>query len=380
MQPPSLTIGVEEEYQIIDPQTRELRSYITEILAEGQVLLREQVKPELHQSIVEIGTNVCHTPAEVRAELVRLRGAIMELADKNGLKIAAAGTHPFSSWVTQEITPLERYLGVQQDMQDLAKQLLIFGTHVHIGIEDREFMIDAMNVIRYLLPHLLCLSTSSPFWMGRQTGLKSYRSIIFRHFPRSGIPRVFQSWADYTYLLDTLVQTHSVPDSTKIWWDVRPNGRYPTLEIRICDVCTRVDEAVCIAAILQAVVAKLWKLRRDNMTFRVYQSDLIEENKWRAVRYGLDGNLIDFGKQAEAPAREMIRELIEWFIGDIADELGSRREIEYALTILENGSSADRQVAVYERTHDLKSVVDSLITETAEGVLPSVGDESHDTQ
>jgi carboxylate-amine ligase len=370
MQPPSLTIGVEEEYQIIDPQTRELRSYITEILAEGQMLLREELKPELHQSIVEIGTNVCHTPAEVRDELVRLRGTVMGLADKNGLKIAAAGTHPFSSWLTQEITPLERYLGVQQDMQDLAKQLLIFGTHVHIGIEDREFMIDAMNVIRYLLPHLLCLSTSSPFWMGRQTGLKSYRSIIFRHFPRSGMPRVFQSWADYTYLLDTLVQTHSVPDSTKIWWDVRPNGRYPTLEIRICDVCTRVDEAVCIAAILQAVVAKLWKLRRDNMTFRVYPSDLIEENKWRAVRYGLDGNLIDFGKQAEAPAREMIRELIEWFIGDIADELGSRREIEYALAILENGSSADRQVAVYERTNDLKSVVDSLIAETAEGVLP----------
>jgi carboxylate-amine ligase len=370
MQAPSLTIGVEEEYQIIDPQTRELRSYITEILAEGQMLLREQVKPELHQSIVEIGTNVCHTPAEVRAELIRLRRTIMELSDKNGLKIAAAGTHPFSSWVTQEITPLERYLGVQQDMQDLAKQLLIFGTHVHIGIEDREFMIDAMNVIRYLLPHLLCLSTSSPFWMGRQTGLKSYRTIIFRHFPRSGIPRVFQSWADYTYLLDTLVQTHSIPDSTKIWWDVRPNGRYPTLEIRICDVCTRVDEAVCIAAILQAIVAKLWKLRRDNMTFRVYPSDLIEENKWRAVRYGLDGKLIDFGKQSEAPAREMVRELIEWFIGDIADELGSRREIEYALTILENGSSADRQLAVYERTQDLKAVVDSLIAESAEGVLP----------
>ncbi len=383
MQPPSLTIGVEEEYQIIDPQTRELRSYITEILAEGQMLLREQVKPELHQSIVEIGTNVCHTPAEVRAELVRLRGTIIELAAKNGLKIAAAGTHPFSSWLTQEITPLERYLGVQQDMQDLAKQLLIFGTHVHIGIEDREFMIDAMNVIRYLLPHLLCLSTSSPFWMGRQTGLKSYRSIIFRHFPRSGIPRVFQSWADYSYLLDTLVQTNSVPDSTKIWWDVRPNGKYPTVEIRICDVCTRVDEAVCIAALLQAIVAKLWKLRRDNMTFRVYPSDLIEENKWRAVRYGLDGALIDFGKQAEAPAREMIRELIEWFIGDIADELGSRREIEYALTILENGSSADRQLAVYERTQSLEAVVDSLIAETAEGVLLEpvrVADESRETQ
>src|SRR5262245_33294910 len=231
MKPPSLTIGIEEEYQIIDPQTRELKSYITQILEDSKLILKEQVKAELHQSMVEVGTEVCRTPAEARAELVRLRREIMTLAGRSGLKIAAAGTHPFSSWVTQEITPLERYLGVQQDMQDLAKQLLIFGTHVHIGIEDREFMIDAMNVIRYLLPHLLCLSTSSPFWMGRQTGLKSYRSIIFRHFPRSGIPRVFQSWADYTYLLDTLVQTHSVPDSTKIWWDVRPNGRYPTLEV-----------------------------------------------------------------------------------------------------------------------------------------------------
>jgi carboxylate-amine ligase len=370
LQPPSLTIGVEEEYQIVDPQTRELRSYITEILEEGQLVLSEQMKPELHQSIVEIGTNVCHSPAEVRAELVRLRRAIIELAAKNGLKIAAAGTHPFSSWLTQEITPLERYFGVEQDMQDLARQLLIFGTHIHIGIEDPEFMIDAMNVLRYLLPHLLCLSTSSPFWMGRETGLKSYRSIIFRHFPRTGIPRVFQSYADFQYLLDTLVRTHSVPDGSKIWWDVRPNGKYPTLEVRICDVCTRVDEAVAIAAILQAIVAKLWRLRRDNMTFRIYPADLIEENKWRAVRYGLDGKLIDFGKQEEVPARELIRELVDWFIGDIADELGSRREIEYAHTILEHGTSADRQLAVYHRAGDLKAVVDALIAETEEGVLP----------
>ncbi len=380
MQPPSLTIGVEEEYQIVDPQTRELRSYITQILEEGQLVLREQVKPELHQSIVEIGTNVCHTPAEVRAELVRLRGAIIELAGKNGLKIAAAGTHPFSSWLTQEITPLERYLGVQQDMQDLAKQLLIFGTHVHIGIEDREFMIDAMNVVRYMLPHLLCLSTSSPFWMGRETGLKSYRSIIFRHFPRTGIPRIFDSYADFQYLLDTLTRTHSVPDSTKIWWDVRPNGKYPTLEVRICDVCTRVDEAVAIAAMLQAIVAKVWKLRRDNMTFRVYPADLIEENKWRAVRYGLDGKLIDFGKQEDLPARDLIRELLDWFIGDIADELGSRREIEHAYTILEHGTSADRQLAVYHQTGDLKVVVDSLIAETEEGVIPqSVAVTTHES-
>ena len=372
MKAPSLTLGIEEEYQIIDPQTRELRSYITEILEEGRLILREQVKPELHQSIVEIGTSVCQTPAEIRSELVRLRRSIIELAAKNGLKIAAAGTHPFSSWLQQEITPLERYMGVKQDMQELAQQLLIFGTHVHIGIEDHEFLIDAMNVARYLMPHVLCLSTSSPFWMGRNTGLKSYRSIIFRNFPRSGVPRIFQSWADYTYLVDTLTQTHTIPNGSKIWWDVRPNWSYPTLEFRICDVCTRVDEAACIAAIFQAIIAKLWKLRRDNMTFRVYPSDLIEENKWRAVRYGLDGKLIDFGKQEELPARELIREMIEWFIGDVIDELGSRQEVEYAYRILQEGTSADRQLATYQRTGDLNAVVDQLIRETSEGVIDNL--------
>jgi carboxylate-amine ligase len=369
MKAPSLTLGIEEEYQIIDPQTRELRSYITEMLEEGRLILREQVKPELHQSIVEVGSKVCQTPADIRKELVRLRGSLIELAAKNGLKIAAAGTHPFSSWLAQEITPLERYMGVKQDMQELAQQLLIFGTHVHVGIEDHEFLIDAMNVARYLLPHVLCLSTSSPFWMGRNTGLKSYRSIIFRNFPRSGIPRIFESWADYSHLVDTLVQTHTIPDGSKIWWDARPNWSYPTLEFRICDVCTRIDEAVCIAAIFQAIIAKLWKLRRDNMTFRVYPSDLIEENKWRAVRYGLDGKLIDFGKQEELSARELIREMIEWFIGDVVDELGSRKEVEYAYRILREGTSADRQLATYERTGDLKAVVDQLIQETSEGVV-----------
>lgn len=368
MKPPSLTIGIEEEYQIIDPKTRELRSYITEILEAGRLVLREQLRPELHQSIVEVGSTVCQTPAEARAELVRLRRAIIDLAAKNGLVIAAAGTHPFSSWLTQEITPLERYLGVKKDMQELAQQLLIFGTHVHIGIEDREFLIDAMNVARYLLPHVLCLSTSSPFWMGRNTGLKSYRSIIFRNFPRTGIPRVFQSWADLMYYVETMVGTNSIVDGTKLWWDVRPNWKYPTLEFRICDVCTRVDEAVCVAAILQAIVAKCWKLRRDNMTFRVYPADVIEENKWRAVRYGLDGKLIDFGKQEELPTRDLIRELIEWFIGDVVDELGSRKEVEYAYRILEGGSSADRQLATYARTGDFKAVVDQLIRETGEGV------------
>jgi glutamate---cysteine ligase / carboxylate-amine ligase len=199
--------------------------------------------------------------------------------------------------------------------------------------------------------------------------LKSYRSIIFRHFPRSGIPPKFGSWAELTSLVDCLVRTRSVPDGTKLWWDVRPNWRYPTLEFRVCDVCTRVDEAICMAAIFQAIIARLWKYRRDNLTFRVYPSTLIDENKWRAVRYGLDGNLLDLGKQTELPARELIRELIEWFIGDIVDELGSRKEVEYAFRILENGSSADRQVATFNRTGELKDVVDQLIRETSEGVV-----------
>jgi glutamate---cysteine ligase / carboxylate-amine ligase len=371
MKKPSLTIGIEEEYQIIDPESRELRSYITEILGEESLLMGE-VKPELHQSIVEVGTHVCRTPAEACAELKRLRRVVIDLAARKDLRVAAAGTHPFSCWTKQEITPLERYMGVKQDMQDLAQQLLIFGTHVHIGIENREFMIDAMNVARYFMPHLLCLSSSSPFWQGRQTGLKSYRSVIFRNFPRTGVPRIMHTWGDYAYLHDKLVRTGCIPDGSKIYWDVRPHHSFPTLEFRFMDICTRVDEAVCIAAILQAIIYKVWKMRRDNMTFRVYPADLIEENKWRAVRYGLDGKLIDFGKEEEFSAREMIQELIEWFIGDVVDELGSRTEVEYAFRILEEGSGADRQLATYQRTGDLKAVVDDLIEETREGTEKKV--------
>jgi carboxylate-amine ligase len=371
MNAPSLTLGIEEEYQIIDPATRELKSYITEILA-GDHMILDEVKPELHQSMVEIGSKVCRTPSELRAELVRLRGLVMDLAARSDLVIAAAGTHPFSSWMTQEITPLERYAGVKEDLQDLAQQLLIFGTHIHVGIEDKDFLIDAMNVARYLLPHVLCLSTSSPFWQGRRTGLKSYRSIVFRNFPRTGVPPIMRSHGDYDELLDSLVTTRCVPDGSKIWWDVRPHHAYPTLEFRVCDVCTRVEEAVCIAAILQAIIAKIWKLRRDNLTFRVYPTAMIEENKWRAVRFGLDGKLIDFGKEQELPARELISEMLQWFVDDVVDELGSRREVEYAFEIMRNGTSADRQLAVIDRTHDLKAVVDRVIAETAEGVRPEI--------
>jgi carboxylate-amine ligase len=371
MKAPSLTLGIEEEYQIIDPESRELKSYITEILA-GDSMMVAELKPELHQSMVEIGSKVCKSPSEVRDELVRLRGMVMDLAGKNGLVIAAAGTHPFSLWTKQEITPLERYAGVKQDLQDLAQQLLIFGTHIHVGIEDKDFLIEAMNVSRYLLPHVLALSTSSPFWQGRRTGLKSYRSIVFRNFPRTGVPPTLRSYAEYDELLGTLVATGCVPNGSKIWWDARPHHLYPTLEFRVCDVCTRVEEAVCLAAILQAIVAKIWKLRRDNLTFRLYAPAMIDENKWRAVRFGLDGKLIDFGKDKELPARELLTEMLEWFVDDVVDELGSRREVEYAFEILRGGTSADRQLAVYEKTRDLRCVVDRVVSETAEGVRPEL--------
>lgn len=237
--PPSLNIGIEEEYQIVDPQTRGLKSYITQLLEDGKMVMMESMKPELLQSMVEVGTNVCNTPAEARAELVRLRRGVMELAAKSGLKIVAAGTHPFSKWIDQDITPLERYMGVKQDMAELAQQLLIFGTHVHIGIEDLEFRVDAMNVARYMMPHVLALSTSSPFWTGRNTGLKSYRSIIFRNFPRSGFPPYFGSWSEFENFVNTLVRVNAIPDGSKLWWDARLSPRYPTLEFRVCDVCTR---------------------------------------------------------------------------------------------------------------------------------------------
>ncbi|MCS6772960.1 MAG: carboxylate-amine ligase [Anaerolineae bacterium] len=371
MRRPSFNIGIEEEYQIIDPNTYELRSYITQLLEDRRTMKMTELelKPELHQSIVEIGTNVCSTAAEARAELIRLRRGVMTLAYKNNLRIASAGTHPFSHWNEQEITPMERYNGVRKDMAQLAQQLLIFGTHVHIGIEDPEFAIDCMKVARYFVPHVLCLTTSSPFWLGQDTGLKSYRSIIFSNFPRTGIPPIFNSRADFDQFVNVLVRTNCIPDATKIWWDIRPNQKYPTLEFRVCDACTRVDEAVCVAAIFQAICYKLWKMRRDNITFRIYQTELISENKWRAVRYGLDGKLLDLGKQEERPARELIRELLEWFIGDVVDELGCRKEVEYAYRILEEGSSADRQLAVYRQTGDLKAVVQHLIRETEEGVL-----------
>ncbi len=365
MKGPSLTIGIEEEYQVVDPTTGELRSYITQILEEDHRVLREfDFKPKMSQSVIEIGTKVCRTAAEAGQELVKIRRSVADLSNQHGLEIIAAGTHPFSNLLGRQSTPAEPLAGDNFDREELAKQLLTFSTHIHIAIEDREFLIEAMNAARYLMPHVLALSTSSPFSMGRDTRLKSYRSAVLRGFTRTSVPRIFDSWADYTDLVDTLIKTNCLIDGRGIWWDVRPNWEYPTLEFRLCDVCTKVEEAVTIAAIFQAIIAKLWKLRYDNMNFRVYPADVIEENKWRAVRDGLDGMLIDFGKKKELPARELITELLDWFLEDVVDDLGSHSEVAYAHTIMENGTSADRQLATFNETGSLQAVVQQLIQET----------------
>lgn len=361
------TLGIEEEFQIIDPETRELRSHITEMIEEGRMMLGEQVKPEMHQSMIEIGTGICQNLEEARADLINLRRTVSTLAGSKGLRIAAASTHPFSSWKDQKITPDQHYEALINEMQFLAQSLLIFGMHVHIGIDDREAQIHLMNASRYFLPHLLALSTSSPFWIGTQTGLKSYRSEVFKKFPRTDIPDYFSSYSEFENYVNLLLKTGCIDRPKKIWWDVRPHPHFPTLEFRICDIPSRVDEVLALAALIQAIVAKLYKLYRMNMGFRLYRRALIQENKWRAVRWGLDGKLIDFGKQKEVPVRDLIHELLD-FVDDVVDELGSRKEIEYIYTILENGTSADRQLKKFEETNDLNAVVDQLIAETMEGV------------
>ena len=361
------TLGIEEEFQIIDPETRELRSHITEMIDEGRMILGEQVKPEMHQSMIEIGTGICDNIQEARADLVKLRRTVATLAESKGLRIAAASTHPFSSWKEQEITPDPHYEAVINEMQMLAQSLLIFGMHVHVGIDDREAQIHLMNAARYFLPHVLALSTSSPFWMGTNTGLKSYRSELFKKFPRTDIPDYFSSYSEFDNYVSLLLKTGCIDKPKKIWWDVRPHPTFPTLEFRVCDLPSRVDEVIALAALFQAITAKLYKLYRQNMGFRLYRRALIQENKWRAVRWGLDGKLIDFGKQKEVPVRDLIYELLD-FVDDVVDELGSRKELEYVHTIMANGTSADRQIRKFEETGDTKAVVDQLIIETMEGI------------
>lgn len=362
------TIGIEEEYQIIDPETRELSSYVTQLLEAGKLQLQERVKPEMLQSVIEIGTNVCRTAAEARIELAELRSSIARLATDKGKAIAAAGTHPFSSWMTQDVYPHERYYGVMSEMQDAARRLLIFGMHVHVGMPDQETAIQIQNVARYFMPHLLALSTSSPFWLGRNTGFRSYRSAVFSTFPRTGIPDRYESAGEFNNYVDLLIKTGAIDNGKKIWWDIRVHPMFGTLEVRICDIVTRFDEAIAIAALIQAIFVKLHSLFERNLTFRVYRRALVQENKWRAMRYGMDGKLIDFGKQAEVPMRDLAVELLA-FVDDVLDDLGSRALVEGPINrILEEGTSAERQLRVFEQTNDLKAVVDHLITETLIGL------------
>ena len=366
MRMPKLTIGIEEEYQIIHPETRELNSYIQEFLEKGRVILRDQIKPEFLQSQVEVGSNVCNDIHEARAEFVRLRTAVCKLADEKGLRVAAASTHPFSKWSDQKITAGERYTKHEQNMADIARRMLVFGMHVHIGVSEPDLRIDVMNQARYFVPHFLALSTSSPFWHGRQTGLKSYRTIIMNDLPRAGLPPHFSSFSEFEQFVDTLIQTNCIDEPTKIWWDMRPHPKFPTIEFRFADICTKIDEAVCLTALFQALVAKLIRLRRNNIVWRPYRRNLITENKWRAVRHGTDGVLIDLGSRKEVPFKELVLEILE-LVDDVVDEYDLRKDVEYVHTILEQGTSADRQLATFEKTGSLESVVDQVIEETREG-------------
>lgn len=361
-----LTIGIEEEYQIIDPKTRELTSYISNMLEQGALIFRDQVKPEFLQSQIEVGSQVCRNIKEVRQEVTRLRGIICEIAQKNKRKIVAAGTHPFSRWKDQVITDKERYKGLVADMRYIARRLLIFGMHIHIGVPDRDLRVDIMNQLTYFLPHILSLSSSSPFWLGEQTGLKSYRSIVFEDLPRTGLPEYFNSADEYDRYVQTLISTNCIDEATKIWWDIRIHPKFPTIEVRVCDCVTKIDEVIAIAALTQATVAKLIQLRKNNQTWRNYRRCLIAENKWRAIKDGIEGKLIDFGKGEEVPLRFLINEYLE-LVDDVVDELGVRQEIEYVNTILKEGSSADRQLRKYSETNSLKAVVDMLAEETMIG-------------
>jgi glutamate---cysteine ligase / carboxylate-amine ligase len=365
---PTFTIGIEEEYQTVDPASRDLRSHIhAEIIEKGKMLLQERVKAEMHQSVVEVGTSVCSNIKEAKDEVKKLRRDMIALAKENGLRLASAATHPFADWRAQEIYPDERYKNIVEDMQLVARANLIFGLHVHIGVEDRETAIHMMNHARYFVPHILALSTNSPFWLGMNTGLKSYRCKVFDKFPRTNIPDYFTSYGEYESFVKLLIKTGCIDNAKKIWWDIRPHPFFNTIEFRICDIPMRVDETIALAALIQATVAKLYKLYEANQGFRLYRRALIMENKWRAARYGINGKMIDWGKQTQVPVRDLILEYID-FVDDVVDELGSREEIEYVHKIMEMGSGADRQIRVFEETGDLKKVVDYIIEETEVGV------------
>lgn len=364
---PTFTLGIEEEFQVIDPETRKLRSHIQELFTEGETRLRDEIKREMHDSVIEVGTPICHNIQDAQREVTRLRREIIRLTRENGLRIAAAGTHPSTHWSEIPIVDAPRYLKIISDLGMIARANLIFGLHVHVAVEDDETRIHLLNQARYFLPHILALSVNSPFWCGRDTGWKSYRTKVFERFPRTGIPDPFRSWGEYKEFLDILIASDCLDDGKKIWWDLRIHPHFPTIEYRICDVPMRVEETICIAAIFQALTHTLWKLHRRNMSWRLYRRALIMENKNRAAKSGLDGKLVDFGLMTQVDTRSLIEELLE-LITESARELGCLEEVMYAHEIMKMGAGADRQLRVWKETQSFEAVVDYIIGETERGI------------
>ena len=353
------TLGVEEEYMVLDPQTRELKSHEQKIVTEGQKVIKDKVKAEMHQAVVEVGTDICQDIDEACKDVSTLRHTIAQIAGDLGLWVGASGTHPFSHWESQLITDHVRYNQIVNELQEAARSNLIFGLHVHVGMEDRRMAIHIANSARYFLPHVFALSTNSPFWEGRKTGYKSFRTKVFDKFPRTGIPDFFESIEAYDNYVNLLIKTNCIDNAKKIWWDLRVHPFFNTVEFRICDVPMTVNETIAITALFQAICAKLYKLRMQNLNFIIYQRALVNENKWRASRYGIDGTLIDFGKETEVNTRVLIYELLD-FVDDVVDELGSRHAIDYVHKMIEQGTGADRQLAVYDQTQNLEMVVDYI--------------------
>ncbi len=373
---PPFTVGIEEEYLLVDRETRDLvRDPPPELMQQAEERLSGQVSPEFMRSQIEIGTKVCTSLSEARAELERLRSSVAAVADRHGLAPIAASTHPFADWTRQLHTDKERYNILAGEMQGVVRRLLICGMHVHVGIDDDDTRIDLMNQAAYFLPHLLALSTSSPFWGGIDTGLKSYRLSVFNSMPRTGLPSEFSSWGEYMRHVDVLVGAGLIEDASKIWWDLRPSARYQTLEMRICDLPTRIDDSLTIAAYFLCTLRMLWRKRVDNQKWRSYAPMLISENRWRAQRYGHSEGLMDFGRGELVPFDELIEEWIELVMED-AEHLGCVAEIENAREIMARGTSADQQRAVYEKQlaagaseqDALKAVVDMLVEETVAGM------------
>ena len=353
------TLGVEEEYMVLDPLTRELKSYEQKIVTEGHKVIKDKVKAEMHQAVVEVGTDICQNIDEARHDVYTLRKTISDVAGELGFWMGASGTHPFSHWESQLITDHVRYNQIVNELQEAARSNLIFGLHVHVGMEDRRMAIHLANSARYFLPHVYALSTNSPFWEGRDTGYRSFRTKVFDKFPRTGIPDYFESIEAYESYVNLLIKTNCIDNAKKIWWDLRVHPFFNTVEFRICDVPMTIDETIVIAALFQAICAKLYKLRSQNMNYMIYPRALVNENKWRASRYGIDGTLIDFGKEAEVNTRALIYELLD-FIDDVVDPLGSRHAVNLVHKVLENGTGADRQLAIYKHTQSLEAVVDYI--------------------